>query len=616
MAEKVRLGGMALVNGVLVHGPHAWACAVRTDDGELKVAAEYKRLRAAEVENPILRGPARLAEVFALLPQVYRRLPEAKLPFQRPQVLATMLGTTLAVKAIKGSPRLSPLAGELVGGVLSLVPAALALRGSELAAYHGAEHISIGSYEHGEQRAREHERCGSHLLGPLLASSAVGATLAAKAPAHLRGPARAAAQLGAVAASTELFGWMTRNPDNALSRALAWPGHELQHRFATAGAEPGAARGRRGGAGGLPGARACSSGLSAKRLPPEIFELPVEKMREGYYTDAYFNHTREVLIRDDRHPRVVMQVFQKHDSYLGGIDEAIAVLKLCADDWDDLTVHALYDGDPIEPFEPVLRIEGDYTGFAHLETVYLGVLARRTLITSNVVHVLEAANRKPIIFMPARHDHHRIQTGDGYAAFVGGQVVGAEIGVTSEAQASWWGGRGIGTLPHALIAAYGGNTVLAATKFVENVDPEMHVTVLVDFENDSVQTALEVARALGPRLWGVRLDTSGQLVDRSLWGEMGDFDPRGVNEQLVRKVRDALDRDGFERVKIVVSGGFDVERIRAFEERGVPVDSYGVGSALIRGENDFTGDIVMTDGRPSAKVGRRFRDNPRLELVE
>jgi nicotinate phosphoribosyltransferase len=339
-------------------------------------------------------------------------------------------------------------------------------------------------------------------------------------------------------------------------------------------------------------------------------------MREGYYTDAYFNHTREVLRRDGRHPRVVMQVFQKHHSYLGGIDEAIAVLKLCADEWDDLTVRALYDGEQIEPYEPVLTIEGDYTGFAHLETVYLGVLARRTLITSNVVRVLEAANGKPIIFMPARHDHHRVQTGDGYAAYVAGRVVGAEIGVTSDAQASWWGGRGIGTVPHALIASYGGNTVLAATKFVENLDSDMNVTVLVDFENDSVGTALEVARALGPRLWGIRLDTSGQLVDRSLWGEMGDFDPRGVNEQLVRKVRDALDHDGFERVKVVASGGFTVERIRVFEERGVPVDSYGVGSALIRGENDFTADIVMTDGRPSAKVGRGYRENQRLEPVE
>jgi nicotinate phosphoribosyltransferase len=356
--------------------------------------------------------------------------------------------------------------------------------------------------------------------------------------------------------------------------------------------------------------------VTTRRLPPEIFDLPVEKMREGYYTDAYFNHTREVLLRDARHPRVVMQVFQKHHSYLGGIDEAIAVLKLCAEDWEDLTVHALYDGDPGQPYEPVLTIEGDYTGFAHLETVYLGVLARRTLITTNVVRVLQAANRKPIIFMPARHDHHRVQTGDGYAAYVGGQIVGAEIGVTSDAQASWWGGRGIGTVPHALIASYGGNTVLAATKFVENVDPDINVTVLVDFENDSVGTALEVARALGPRLWGVRLDTSGQLVDRSLWGEMGDFDPRGVNERLVHKVRDALDRDGFEQVKIVVSGGFDVVRIRAFEERGVPVDSYGVGSALIRGENDFTADIVMTDGRSSSKVGRRYRENARLELVE
>jgi nicotinate phosphoribosyltransferase len=229
--------------------------------------------------------------------------------------------------------------------------------------------------------------------------------------------------------------------------------------------------------------------------------------------------------------------------------------------------------------------------------------------------VIRAAAGKPIIFMPARHDHHRVQTGDGYAAHVAGAMVGAPIGVTSEAQASWWGGRGVGTVPHALISAYGGNTVLAATKFAEHADPDINITVLVDFENDSVRTALEVARVLGPRLWGVRLDTSGQLVDRSLWGEMGDFDPRGVNERLVRKVRDALDHDGFEHVKIVASGGFTAERIQVFESRGVPVDAYGIGSSLIRGENDFTSDVVLTDGRPSAKVGRRFRPNPRLELV-
>jgi nicotinate phosphoribosyltransferase len=352
-----------------------------------------------------------------------------------------------------------------------------------------------------------------------------------------------------------------------------------------------------------------------KRLPPEIFDLPLEKMRDGYYTDAYFNHTRDTLLADGRHPRVVMQVFQKRAAYLGGMDEAIAILKLCSHDWEALTVHALYDGDRIEPWEPVMTIEGDYTLFAHLETVYLGTLARRTLITTNVVEVLEAANGKQIIFMPARHDHHRVQTGDGYAAYIAGEIVGTPVGVTTDEQASWWGGKGVGTVPHALISSYGGNTVLAASKFAEWAPPDLNVTVLVDFENDSVRTSLEVARALGERLWGVRLDTSENLVDRSLWDELGDFKPTGVNERLVWKVREALDENGFERVKIVASGGFDVEKIRAFEERGVPVDSYGVGSALIRGENDFTGDIVLTDGLPSSKVGRRFRENRRLQRV-
>jgi nicotinate phosphoribosyltransferase len=352
-----------------------------------------------------------------------------------------------------------------------------------------------------------------------------------------------------------------------------------------------------------------------ERLPPEIFDLPVEKMREGYYADAYFNHARATLLQDDRHPRVVLQVFQKKSAWLGGMDEAIAILKLCSYDWDELTVHALHDGDRIEPWETVMTIEGDYTLFAHLETAYLGVLSRRTLITSNVVRVLEAANGKPLIFMPARHDHHRVQTGDGYAAYVAGRVVGAPIGVTTDEQASWWGGRGIGTVPHSLIASYGGNTVLAATKFAEWASDDINITVLVDFENNSVETALEVARALGPKLWGVRLDTSEMLVDRSLWEELGNFKPTGVNERLVRKVRAALDDDGFEHVKIVVSGGFTIEKITEFEEQSVPVDAYGVGSSLIRGSNDFTADLVLTDGRPSAKVGRQYKPNARLELV-
>jgi nicotinate phosphoribosyltransferase len=348
-----------------------------------------------------------------------------------------------------------------------------------------------------------------------------------------------------------------------------------------------------------------------ERLSPEVFDLPVEKMRDGWYTDAYFNHTRSALLADGRRPHVLMQVFQRKRALLGGMDEAIAILRLCSHGWDELSVAALHDGDWIEPWETVMTIEGDYTLFAHLETVYLGVLARRTLVSTNVRRVVDAARGKPILFFPARHDHHRVQTGDGYAAHVAGA-----IGVSTDAQASWWGGRGIGTVPHALIAAYGGNTVLAATKFAEFASPDVNVVVLVDFENDSVRTSLEVARAMGDRLWGVRLDTSRTLVDRSLWDELGDYDPRGVNERLVRKVRAALDENGFERVKIVVSGGFTAERIREFEERNVPVDSYGVGSSLIRGDNDFTADIVLTDGLSSAKVGRSYRPSSRLELVE
>ena len=346
------------------------------------------------------------------------------------------------------------------------------------------------------------------------------------------------------------------------------------------------------------------------RLAAEVFELPIEAIRDGHYTDAYFNHARSTLLADARHPRVLMQVFQKRDAVLGGIDEALAILELCSYGREELEIRALYDGDPIQPWETVLTIEGDYTLFAHLETVYLGVLARRTLVSTNVRRVVEAARGKQILYFPARHDHHLVQAGDGYAAHVGGA-----IGVSTDAQASWWGGSGIGTVPHGLIAAYGGDTVQAATKFEAWAPSDVDIVVLVDSENDSVRTSLEVARALGARLWGVRLDTSESLVDRSLWEELGDFDPRGVNEQLVRNVRDALDAGGFDNVKIVVSGGFTVTTIREFEEREVPVDAYGVGSSLLRGQNDFTADVVQTDGTPSAKAGRRLRPNPRLELV-
>jgi nicotinate phosphoribosyltransferase len=353
-----------------------------------------------------------------------------------------------------------------------------------------------------------------------------------------------------------------------------------------------------------------------QRLSSAVFRLPIERIRDGYYSDNYFNLTKELLELESHRPRVVMQVFQKNQALLGGIDEAIAVLRECSGEraadgvwrpgWEELEVRALHEGDPVDPFEPVLQIEGDYALFAHLETVYLGCLSRRTLIMRNVRAVVEAAHGKPIWFFPARHDHWLVQTGDGWAAHVAGA-----IGVSTDAQASWWGGRGMGTVPHALIAAYGGDTVAAARAFAGHYAREMNVTVLVDFVNDSVRTACEVAQALGKDLWGVRLDTGERLEDVAVAGTGG----YGVTPELVRLVRGGLDEAGFEQVRIAVSGGFDVEKIAAFEAATVPVDAYGVGSSLLRGNNDFTADVVMVDGRPCAKAGRELRPSDRLRRV-
>jgi nicotinate phosphoribosyltransferase len=334
-------------------------------------------------------------------------------------------------------------------------------------------------------------------------------------------------------------------------------------------------------------------------------------MRAGYYSDKYFTRAREILLADGARPRVTMQVFGKASAYLGGIDEAIAILKLCAIEWSDLAVWALHDGDPIDPWETVLLIEGPYDAFAHLETLYLGVLARRTRVGTNTRRVVDAAKPKEVMFFPARHDHWIVQTGDGYAAHIAGA-----IGVSTDAQASWWGSEGVGTVPHALIAAYGGDTVLATRKFAEHIDASVRLVTLVDFENDCVGTSLRVAEAMGERLYGVRIDTSEMLVDRSVIPTMGTFRPTGVCPQLVHNVRNALDRAGYAHVKIIVSGGFTVEKIQEFSRQGVPVDAYGVGSSLFQGRFDFTADVVRLEGKPCAKVGREYRPNPRLKKVD
>jgi len=348
-----------------------------------------------------------------------------------------------------------------------------------------------------------------------------------------------------------------------------------------------------------------------KRLDPSVFRLPADQIKAGEFSDRYAALIPQVLRAAKKNPRVLLQVTAKQDGWLSGIDEAVAILKQGVDDWSSVTVNALYEGDLLDAWDTVMTIEGEYSAFAHLETLYLGVLGHRTRVCTNVRELVDTARPKPVLFLGARDEHWIMQPGDGFAAMIGGAKE-----VSTAAQGALWNGKVVGTIPHTLIAAFGGDTVAAARAFADTTPETVHVIALVDFDNDCVGTSLAVARALGPRLSGVRLDTSESMVDRSVVPHMGDFDPRGVNPALVRLVRAALDAEGFQSVRISVSGGFDPEKIRRFEREAVPVDAYGVGSSLLGGSYDFTADIVLVDGKAVAKEGRSYRANPRLERVE
>lgn len=348
-----------------------------------------------------------------------------------------------------------------------------------------------------------------------------------------------------------------------------------------------------------------------KRIDPALFELPVDRIRAGEFSDAYFNRARDALRANERRARVTWQVSAKRGGWVGGIDEAVAILKLCSDDFSALEVHALYEGDRVEAWDTVLHVEGEYATFAHLETLAIGVLAHRTRVCTNVRLLVDAARPKPIYFFGARSDHLLQQPGDGLSAHIGGAA-----SVSTDAQGALSGKKGVGTVSHSLIAAFGGDTVAAALAVAETLPADVPLIALVDYENDSVATSLALARALDGKLWAVRLDTAEFMVDTSVVSMMGTFPPTGVNPALVWNVRNALDGEGFGDVKIVASGGFNVARIRTFEDEGVPVDAYGVGASVYDGRWDFAADVVRLDGKPQGKAGREFRPNTRLEKVK
>jgi nicotinate phosphoribosyltransferase len=321
------------------------------------------------------------------------------------------------------------------------------------------------------------------------------------------------------------------------------------------------------------------------------------------YSDAYFIKARDTLRADGRNPVVTMQVFQRKDAILCGLSEAANyILDNRLSHQVEVDIGAHQDGNEIRPWETIMHITGPYQDFAALETQYLGILARGTMVATNARAVVEAANGKPVFFMGSRHTHWKTQAEDGYAAVIGGCTY-----VGTDASGMLSGDTGMGTMPHSFIAAYGGSMFDACQAFARH--NEGPITALVDFNNNSINDISEADRALGDRLTAVRLDTSGSLVDEGLkyWnGWYPEETHKGVNPDLILMVRHHLDTRNRQDVQIVVSGGFGPEKIADFEALELPVDMYGVGSSILVGSNDYTADIVEVDGKPVSKVGRSF----------
>jgi nicotinate phosphoribosyltransferase len=444
-----------------------------------------------------------------------------------------------------------------------------------------------------------------------------------------------------------------------------------------------------------------------RRLPASVFKLDVERMREGWYSDKYFINVANTLAELARQGyrfggtspdlsdldvdlanvdvgsiEVEMQWFPRRvpSCVVVGVDKALAVLEQCTGHFDEagrfvstfdaMEVWAVQDGTEaafegnLQAVTPVMRVRGRYRDFAILETPTLGALTRGSRVATNVYEVLKAARGKQVLFFPARFDAHEVQAADGYAYQIAVQLFNQNYGkslaahVSTDAQGDWWGGAGGGTVAHAAIACFLGDTAEAMLAFAATRPAEIPRIALVDFRNDCVGTSLAVIRALFRRylellkagrpeearkykLYGVRPDTSSNMRDVSV-PPLGDKRlDCGVNPRLVFAMREAIDREWqswglaaedralAERycrdVKIAVTGGFTPEKIRQFEDLGVPADVYGVGSWLLSScdvcgtNNDFTADVVRVriEGRwyDLAKVGRRACDNLLLERV-
>ncbi len=348
-----------------------------------------------------------------------------------------------------------------------------------------------------------------------------------------------------------------------------------------------------------------------KRLTNKTFKFD-ERIKDGFFSANYFLKSTKIIRENEPNHIVTMQFFQRADDCkLCGVDEAIALVHTFGKNPQNLIIEALNDGDNINSNEPVLKISGKYEDFGYLESLIDGILARRTSVCTNVYKVMKVLNNKPIFSMADRQDDYLTQIGDGYATYVAGVKK-----VSTDAQGLWWGGKGMGTMPHALIQVCHGDIVKAA-KLYKTTFPNDKITALIDYNNNVVEDALLLARALKDDLQGLRVDTSKALVDHYFDDkDTTGFDPHGVCKELIFALRNALDSEGFKNVKIIVSSSFTAEKINEWISLNVPVDLYGVGTCFVNNTTcGFTGDLVMLDGKHQAKEGRKNIISDRLETV-
>jgi nicotinate phosphoribosyltransferase len=338
------------------------------------------------------------------------------------------------------------------------------------------------------------------------------------------------------------------------------------------------------------------------------------QLKNGDYLADYFIKTKTILEAFKPNQNVTMQWFQRNNNVVVcGLDYVVQLIKFVCPNWKDLKIQSLRDGDIVNQMEPVLKITGKYRDFAFLEGMIDGILARATSVATNSRRLIDVANGKTVLNMNDRADLYVNQQLDGYASYIGGIK-----SFVTKAAIEYIDDQAVlapqGTMPHALIASFNGDLVQATEAFYQTF-PNNNLVALIDYNNDCVNDAIKVAQYFRDKLKMVRIDTSFAVIDKSLQNKPPRDELRGVNPTLIKKVRQALDENGGQHVKIIVSSGFDVKKIAWFEAEKTPVDIYGVGEAITKERINFTGDIVLIDGKPQAKIGRKNIESGRLNDI-